>query len=1251
MRRRWPVWLSVFLLMVGFFPNLILASKAFADSTQEAKQQVIESNQLNVRSVATRSDEKIVWDIYYRSLASTDQQQRLKVQVTDSAGQVVAPTQKEGWTTDESSWFVSAFHDSDEGVLSFETSGSVTSIQLAIQADSQSNESGESVITENSLPDISAKNYTITAPEKVVEATTVSSEATSQSSSEQQVTQSMTEVSTETAKSYVTQEKESTNESTTASSKAKDKESSKVQTDRASVANFSAKSVLDSIQSLSATTSYSNVSPEYTNDGTGIYPKSYWSPTGNTTVRNHQGKLYGATGWDGVTTWKGDASNKTNSYIEYGGTGENADFAIRKYAKETSNPGLYDVYLNVRGNEIKDIKPIDIVLVIDMSGSMNTQSGGSTMTRADAVRQGVRSFLQHIIDAGISKYVNVGFVGYSSEGSDYVNLIKEDIASVNNQAHVNTINTLLNRTFLGGTFTQQGIRTAADMLSNYSSQNQKMMILMTDGVPTFSYKVTAAVTKNGLPYGTSFSNTLDEPAFTSQLWTTSKRSRTPNPYTINGLSIKDTWAATLGEADIIMNQKNIQLHTLGIQLAKDVGYTNNSANTYLSVEEVRKRMSLMASDGHYLDANTADDVKTYLENQAANVVSAFNTVNQGSISDPIGAQFNANGSTVNVKSVGSTAIATLPNATLTNNQLSVSNINLGKGQEIQLHYQVRMNTESSTFVPETWYPMNGKTTFTPNITNPNNQVEFGVPSAKAAGVKLAIEKRWQEYDNDQSQRPATLDFSIERSTTTASGAWTKGYVRLSAPDWSKQNITRVASNTGGSETIWLPKFNNQGKDFTYKITEVTVPEGYEASSNADGSIWTNSKIFNPLGLKITKVSSVNQSPLKGAVFKLTGGSLPADGVVLVDQQDGTYSLPTNTKLQLDSTYKLTEVSPPSGHEISTTTWQVTVSKTGEVTINDTKDGVQLKDHTILYTITNEFKKITFRTEKYRTGTTEQLSGAKFTLKQYEENWQGIGTIVGSQNDLLGNEVSSFKSLLSGYYSIQETTVPQGYLADDTSYKFRVTLDGNVLDESGKTLSATTLPTKNGWYTKQTSQESVLVFAKYNQLRLFTVSILKEDYQTKTKLAGATFGLAAKDNPDAQLATLETDANGQGVFKQADGSSGESFGLAAGEYVIKELAAPEGYVLLPDSFDLTIKEDGTITLSYQGGDVTDALAEVALTNDGTNTIQLTLANTKKGELPATGGKGKAMFVLGSSGIFGLASLLGVYYIYRNRKGER
>lgn len=1119
--------------MLGFVPNLILASKAFADSTHEAKQQVIESNQLNVRSVATRSDKKIFWDIHYRSLASTDQQQRLKVQVTDSTGQIVSPKQKDGWTTNENNWFVSAFHESDEDVLSFETSGLVTSIQLAIQADSQSSESGEAVITENSLPDISAKNYTIAAPEEVVQATTASSEATSQLSSEQQVAQSTTEASIETAKSNVNQEKESTSESTATSSEAKTEDSLETQVARTPVANFSANSVLDSIQSLSTTTSYSNVSPEYTNDGTGIYPKSYWSPTGNTTVRNHQGKLYGATGWDGVTTWKGDASNKTNSYIEYGGTGENADFAIRKYAKETSNPGLYDVYLNVRGNEIKDIKPIDIVLVIDMSGSMNTQSGGSTMTRADAVRQGVRSFLQHIIDAGISKYVNVGFVGYSSQGGDsegnYVNLIQEGIASVNNQAHVNTINTLLNRTFLGGTFTQRGIRTAADMLSNYSSQNQKMMILMTDGVPTFSYKVTAAVTKNSLPYGTSFSNTLDEPAFTSQLWTTSRRSRTPNPYTINGLSIKDTWAATLGEADIIMNQKNIQLHTLGIQLAKDVGYTNDSANTYLSVEEVRKRMSLMASDGHYLDANTADDVKKYLENQAANVVSAFNTVNQGSISDPIGAQFNANGSTVDVKSVGSTAIATLPNATLANNQLSVSNVNLGKGQEIQIHYQVRIKTEDKNFIPEKWYQINGRTTLTPNGDNPTNKVDFGIPSAKAPGIELNLSKMWVEQDSDSSIRPQLIDFTVTRDKVNSS-SWTKGYIRLTEDDnkidntsWGKQNISKISESIGTVENLSLPKYNNQGEEINYSIDELYVP-GYVSTKEVTGNstTWTNTKILR----KIVA-------------------------------------------------------------------------------------------------------------EKYNKNGENSLSGAEFTLKKFDDNWNGSG--VGIDNVLTGNDESSFSKLPTGFYSITETTTPTGFKSDSTEYKFQIDGEGKLLDATAKEITAQAKPTTDGFYL---NSDNTIVFVKYNELNPFTFSITKVDEQTKKELSGAEFSLAQEDAPETILATLTTNAEGTGTFVDA---SNNSYKMRAGSYIVTETKAPTDYVLLPQEFNVKIAKDGKVTATYgdKDLDIGTSLSE--------NTIQLTVANTKKGILPATGGKGKRAYVLGATAVATLAILVGGVYVYRNRKG--
>lgn len=81
-------------------------------------------------------------------------------------------------------------------------------------------------------------------------------------------------------------------------------------------------------------------------------------------------KIDGSVNWDGNTGWSGDPDDVKNSYIGNMCEGSDAEFAIRKYAKETNTPGLYDVYLNVRGNNQKDIKPVDIVLVVDMSGSM-----------------------------------------------------------------------------------------------------------------------------------------------------------------------------------------------------------------------------------------------------------------------------------------------------------------------------------------------------------------------------------------------------------------------------------------------------------------------------------------------------------------------------------------------------------------------------------------------------------------------------------------------------------------------------------------------------------------------------------------------------------------------------------------------------------------------------------------------------------------------------------------------------------------
>ncbi len=62
-----------------------------------------------------------------------------------------------------------------------------------------------------------------------------------------------------------------------------------------------------------------------------------WKTDENSNVLNHQGNKDAGETWDGITTWN-DPANLTHSYIEYGGVGDEADFALRKFAKETNTP-------------------------------------------------------------------------------------------------------------------------------------------------------------------------------------------------------------------------------------------------------------------------------------------------------------------------------------------------------------------------------------------------------------------------------------------------------------------------------------------------------------------------------------------------------------------------------------------------------------------------------------------------------------------------------------------------------------------------------------------------------------------------------------------------------------------------------------------------------------------------------------------------------------------------------------------------
>ena len=789
------------------------------------------------------------------------------------------------------------------------------------------------------------------------------------------------------------------------------------------------------LQPMLTASAASDIIPQYTNNSSGISPTNSWTIPGQNTVINHQG---GDTtnGWDKNSSWNGDSSDTSKSYLKFGTDTSNPDYQIRKYAKETSTPGLYDVYLNVKGNEVKNIKPIDIVLVVDMSGSMNSFVNGGN-DRVGATRQGVKNFLKTINDAGIGKYVNVGVVGFSSPG--YISrsgTLSENIDSSDNQAHITRINDLLANDFKGGTFTQLGIRTGQSMLAGDSNDHKKMMIMLTDGVPTFSYHVNNSISSNNMVFGTVFTATTDAPGDTSSLLRNNGRYVDGRYTDRSGNQINDTWAATLGEARL-SQLAGSQIHALGIQLDND--YNNVTNPFYLSQDQVRSRMRLIASSPNlYRDANSASDVTTYLNDQAKDVLSQFNTVNQGTISDPLGSQFIYGDDTPIVKSVGSSVVQNLPTVTKSNRSISVNNMNLGKDQEVQIHYQVHLNTESDDFQPNYWYQMNGKTTFTP--TKDSNAVEFGVPSAKAPGTAIKVTKQWQELV-DSSKRPDSINFNVTRTVNNQSTNWQASGILSKSDDWTK-TFKQLTKN---NQSVWLPAYDNNGNTFNYQVSSEAT-DGYVSSitNKTNESTITNTQY----GLIIDKYASNSTNTLTGAEF-------------IVKSADGkqSYTLKDNQLQQLSpGDYTIQEIKSPTGYQLDSTVYPITLSQDGKWSSSGQginvkspttdgsgyKDGFSIatdksnnteKNNVVRFVKNDALKKFDLTVNKVDKTTGNALKGAKFTLTDSAGK-------TSSYKETDPTAMFTFENLSSGTYTLKETKAPDGYI---TSQDVTIVIsdDGNV----------------------------------------------------------------------------------------------------------------------------------------------------------------------------------------------------------------
>lgn len=788
-----------------------------------------------------------------------------------------------------------------------------------------------------------------------------------------------------------------------------------------------------------------NIRPTYETNANGTYPANSWQVTGQQNVINQRGGNQ-VSGWDNNTAWDGDATNTTNSYLKFGDP-NNPDYQIRKYAKETNTPGLYDVYLNVKGNTQQNVKPVDIVLVVDMSGSMESNSSGTN--RAGAVRTGVKNFLTSIQNAGLGDYVNVGLIGFSSPGyiggnSGYISV---GLGKAGNTSQQQAINGALSPRFHGGTYTQIGLRQGSAMLNADTSGNKKMMILLTDGVPTFSNKVINSEWINGTLYGTNFGFRRDEPSDTAQLrW----------PYTdSSGNTIYDTWPATLGEAKKAKDSGN-EVHALGIQLADD--------GHYMTKEEIRQNMQLITnSPDLYKDADSADAVEAYLNNQAKDIIKNFNTVTDGTITDPIGTQFQYANNQATVTSVGKQTVpaSELPSATIQDGQLTVNHMNLGQDQEVQIHYQVRIKTEDAGFKPDFWYQMNGETLLTPKAGAA--AVDFGIPSGRAPATTVYVQKQWRQLSNQSL--PDTLNVTVQRKVADGS----------LDPNWQQTLVLKKADNWKASFTA--PAYNNQGQSFSYVVKSEDASgidlSSFISSQNMDQQTATLTLTNQQYGFqfqkKTTDGTDLSTDQLKAMQFNLTQYS---DNSF---QQVSKTNAITSTDLQAlaPGYYGIQEAAAPTGYQLDGTTYLFQLTSDGQWQYHGTKDNVTsgsvingqqtlnpVGDKSDDFTVTGDHQQIltltkydepkpsmTLRVIK-QDNQSQYLAGAAFTLQPSAGEAETITSSATSEGQAFAT-----KLIADGTYTMSETKAPDGYQSNPakiaiqvatTGKEATVTIDGEAL---------------------------------------------------------------------------------------------------------------------------------------------------------------------------------------------------------------
>ncbi len=463
----------------------------------------------------------------------------------------------------------------------------------------------------------------------------------------------------------------------------------------------------------------------------------------------------------------------------------------------------WDVTLRVEGKDRNTTT--DIVLVIDRSGSMVKDTPSGSPTKMDEAKDAADQFADALLTDSASKNTRIAVVSFASD-------VTKDVDFTSSAQTVKDGVDALSAN--GGTYTQAAVRQAENLLARSTADN-KQIVLLSDGLPTYSYAIKSSYqvsdprTVNYIsprsPYGWETNANLPKEAFDSS-------QRVGSGNTVN----TDLWYRSdvaNGSGGRRTNPRDVYQNPAGSAIA-EAGFAKAAGNNLWTVavdagDDGTATLEQMASPGKAYTASPSD-LTSIFEEIAAKIGSA---VSDADVTDPMGPGFEIAAADVSSIATDPKTTASYDAATRTIHWAPGTLTKLVPGttdvRYAELTYRVTINDSILGETPNAdgLYPANGDARISYLDDNGQNQTRsFPVPYVNP--VFYSVTKKVTSGDSEV----ITSDtFSI-----TVTGP--NGY-------------SHTLQVKGGETTPLLTDLRDTG---TYKVSEAET-DGYDSSIVVDGA--------------------------------------------------------------------------------------------------------------------------------------------------------------------------------------------------------------------------------------------------------------------------------------------------------------------------------------------------------------------------------------------------------------------------------